>query len=86
MTFDPAVYDKPKVDMQNEPGLSDADWLARFVAFMTTEGMKQAADEFKDELPDYAADAAPRYLVDRKEYVSPEEAAETDISYWEDEE
>lgn len=86
MTFDPTVYEKPKVDMQEEPNLPEDQWIARFVAFMTTEGMKQASDEFKDELPDYAASVAPSYLVDRKEYVSPEEAAETDMSYWEDEE
>lgn len=82
--FDPAYYD-PKTDYQREPGLTDAEWTDRFIAYMTTEGMKYADDSFKAELPEYARGVAPSYLDTRKEYIDPEEAAWTDISYWEEE-
>jgi hypothetical protein len=85
MTFDPTVYER-KQDFQREPELSDEQWVERFVAFMIEEGNKQAADEFKAELSEYAKKIASTYLADRKDFVSPEEAAETDMSYWENEE
>jgi len=85
MAFDPRVYER-KTDFQREPSLSDEKWIERFIAFLVTEGKKNATEDFARELPEYAKRVAPTYLVDRRDYVSPEEAAETDISYWESEE
>lgn len=84
MTFDPNYYE-PKV-FERDPALPEAAWIDRFVAHMLAEGPKQANEEFKAELPQYARKVAPTYLVDRKQYQDPEEAAWTDMSYWEDEE
>lgn len=86
MTFDPTVYAKPTVDMQEEPNLPEAQWIERFVAHMKKIGEKQASKSFKAQMDSYARDVAPSYMEDRKEYADPEEAAETDASYWEDEE
>jgi len=83
MGFDPSFYTKPRIDMQAEPGLTDDEWKARFIAHLLEEGARAASDDFKAELPKWAADMAPEYVKDRLEYVSPEEAADTDISYWE---
>lgn len=85
MNFDPTHY-APKGDMQAEPFLPDDAWIARFVAYMKTEGEKQANDKFRPEVESYAKQVAPSYLADRKSYRDPEEAAFTDLSYWEDEE
>lgn len=85
MMFDPTVYQSAN-DYQREPELSDEEWCKRFAAYIVAEGEKYAADSFKAELAKYGADTARSYLPDRKEYVMPEEAAWTDISYWEDEE
>lgn len=85
MSFDPSVYQSNE-DYQKEPGLSDADWTERFVAHMKKLAEKCAAPDFLTEMDSYARDTAPSYLETRKEYVSPEEAAETDVGYWEDEE
>lgn len=86
MAFDPERYTKPNVDFQNEPGLTDEQWKARFIAHLIAEGTKAANNDFKPDVPKWAADMAPEYLKDRREYVSPEEAADTDISYWENDE
>ena len=86
MTFDPSVYEKPDHDMQQEPNLSDGEWVERFVAAIIKDGTPRATDDFRRELPEYAQEVASSYLKDRREYVSPEEAAETDIGYWEDDE
>ena len=72
--------------MQEEPGLTDEQWKERFIAHMLKAGLPAASDDFKVDLPKWAADMAPEYVKDRLEYVSPEEAAETDIGYWENEE
>jgi hypothetical protein len=85
-TFDPSVYDRSKVDYQKEPQLPDDQWIERFVAHMKKLAEKCAAPDFLAEMDSYARDTAPSYLVTRKEYADPEEAAETDVSYWEDEE
>lgn len=69
-------------DFQKEPALSDETWLERFIARMIAVGSKCAAPDF--DVPGYAKEAAPSYLVDRQHYVDPEEAADTDISYWEE--
>jgi hypothetical protein len=84
--FDPSVYDRSHVDFQNEPDLSAEKWTGRFVAHMKKLAEKLAAPDFLAEMDDYARDCAPSYLEDRKEYATPEEAAETDVSYWENEE
>lgn len=86
MTFDPSVY--ASSDHQTEPtrSLSEADWVKRFVASVIAQGTDHADDEFKEELPQYAASVAQSYLADRMEYATPEEAAWVDISYWESEE
>lgn len=86
MTFDPSVYDRSKVDFQNEPNLSAEQWTARFIAHMKKLAEKCAAPDFLAEMDHYAGQTAPEYLVERHEYVSPEEAAETDVSYWESDE
>lgn len=85
MTFDPSVYEA-KRDFQTEPNLSDEEWLRRFIASLVSQGMESAEEKFKAELPHYAEQVAPSYLADRAHYTTPEEAAWTDISYWEDEE
>lgn len=86
MTFDPSVYDRSSVDFQKEPNLPADQWTERFVAHMKKLAEKCAAPDFLAEMEEYARDTAPSYLEDRKEYVDPEEAAETDVSYWEPEE
>ena len=68
-------------DFQKDPSLSDEVWLARFVAHMIAIASKCAAPDFN--VAEYAKQAAPTYLPDRRAFVDPEEAAETDISYWE---
>lgn len=83
-TFDPSVY-TPK-DIEADSSLSDAAWTERFIAHLIKAGSPVADDGFRAELPDYARNVAPAYLETRKEYIDPEEAAETDISYWESEE
>lgn len=85
MTFDPSVYERIE-DYQKEPDLPADQWTERFVAHMKKLAEKCAAPDFLAEMDEYARDTAPSYLEDRKEYVSPEEAAETDVSYWENEE
>lgn len=85
-SFDPSVYDKPDVDFQTEPDLPDDRWIERFVAHMKAIAERCAAPNFLKEMDGYARDVAPAYLVDRKEYVTPEEAAEEDIGCWESEE
>lgn len=82
MTFDPSVYDPSSVDFQKEPDLTDDQWTERFVAHLKRIGEKQATPEFQAEMDGYARDSAPSYLETRKEYVSPEEAAETDAGEW----
>lgn len=68
-------------DFQTEPRLSNEDWLNRFVARMT----KGLAGEELAEIEDYARNqAGPAYLEERHEYESPEDAADTDISYMEE--
>jgi len=84
--FDPSVYDRSAVDFQKEPALPADQWIDRFIARMKKIAEKCAAPDFLAEMDDYARDTAPSYLEDRKEYVTPEEAAETDVSYWESEE
>jgi hypothetical protein len=69
-------------DVQKEPALPDEQWIARFIAHMVAVGTKCAAPDF--DVPEYAKQAAPSYLLDRREYIDPEEAADTDISYWEE--
>lgn len=59
---------------------------ASTVARMKALAKRLAAPDFLAEMDGYARDAAPSYLENRKEYVTPEEAAETDVSYWESEE
>jgi hypothetical protein len=86
MTFDPSIYDRSNEDYQKEPGLPDDQWTERFVARMKKIGEHCASPDFLAEMDSYARDTAPSYLETRKEYVSPEEAAETDASYWENEE
>jgi hypothetical protein len=81
MTFDPTVYDRSTVDFQKEPDLPADQWIERFVASMKRLAEKCAAPEFLAEMDEYARGTAPSYLEDRKEYVTPEEAAETDVSY-----
>ena len=85
-TFDPSVYDRSSIDYQREPNLPDNEWIGRFVAYMKKLAEKCAAPDFLAEMDSYARDVAPSYLETRKEYESPEEAAETDVSYWESEE
>jgi hypothetical protein len=85
MSFDPSVYDRSD-DFQNEPNLPADQWIERFVTHMKKIAEKCAAPDFLAEMEEYARDTAPSYLVDRKEYVTPEEAAETDVSYWESDE
>lgn len=84
--FDPSVYDRPDVDYQRESALPDDQWIERFVTRMKMIAMQVAAPDFLAEMDGYARDVAPSYLVDRKEYVTPEEAAEDDIGCWESEE
>lgn len=87
MTFNPSVYQRPDdFDMQIDPTLPDEAWLERFYAHMIKVGGPVADDKFRSELAAYAKFIAMTYLKDRKEYVDPEEAADTDISYWEDDE
>jgi hypothetical protein len=86
MAFVPSFYEKPQANMQTESLLSDEEWKQGFVAHMIEEGTKCADDGFKPEVPDWARQMADSYVKDRAEYVSPEEAADTDISYWESEE
>jgi len=85
MTFDPSVYDHSSEDYQKEPALPDDQWNERFVIHMKKLAEKCAAPDFLAEMDSYARSTAPTYLEDRKQYVSPEEAAETDVSYWEEE-
>ena len=86
MPFDPTVYARV-TDHQSEPLLPDSEWIARFVARMVAEGKAgAAADEFLNDLERYANETAASYLQERKGYASPEEAADSDISYWESEE
>lgn len=84
--FDPSVYDRPDVDFQKEPALPDDRWIERFVTHMKMIAEHAAAPDFLAEMDGYARAVAPSYLVDRKEYVIPEEAAEEDIGCWESEE
>lgn len=84
--FDPRVYDRSNVNYETDPSLSDAEWIERFVAHVKKLGETCAADDFKKELDGYARSTAPSYMETRKEYVNPEEAAETDVSCWESEE
>jgi len=86
MAFDPAVYARTNEDYQQEPNLPADAWVDRFVAHLKKIGEKCATPDFQDEMEEYARDVAPSYLETRNEYVSPEEAAETDASYWESEE
>ena len=68
-------------DFQTEPKLSPEDWLNRFVARMTN-GL---TGEELAEIEEYARNhAGPSYLEERHEYESPEDAADTDISYMEE--
>lgn len=85
MSFDPSVYERTE-DYQEAPDLPADQWTERFVAHMKKLAEKCAAPDFLAEMDDYARATAPSYLDDRKEYVTPEEAAETDVSYWENEE
>ena len=82
--FDPTVYDRSKHDYQREPDLSADQWVERFVTHMKALAKKCAAPDFLAEMDGYARETAPSYLEDRREYVTPEEAAETDVSYWEE--
>lgn len=86
MAFDPSAYDRSHVDYQKEPNLSEDQWVERFVARMKKLGETCAKESFKPEVEAYARDCASAYYADRHEYVDPEEAAETDVSYWESEE
>ena len=86
MTFDPAVYARTNEDYQEEPNLPAEQWTERFVVHMKKLAEKCAAPDFLAEMDEYARGTAPSYLETRNEYVSPEEAAETDVSYWESEE
>ncbi|WP_341702562.1 hypothetical protein [Ferrovibrio sp.] len=66
-----------------EPRLSDDEWKERFIKHMLAK--VPPADEVEARTaPDYARQAADAYLPNRDEYDSPEEAADTDISYWEE--
>jgi hypothetical protein len=67
--------------IEKDPALSAETWIARFVSRMVEIG-GQVSDAH--DVAAYAKEAAPTYLVDRAEYVDPEEAADTDISYWEE--
>jgi hypothetical protein len=84
MAFDPSIYSAPNCEA--DATVSDAVWIERFVAHLIKEGSPVADDEFRADLPSYARKVAPDYLKTRGEYIDPEEAAETDISYWENEE
>jgi hypothetical protein len=86
MSFDPSIYDRSKVDFQKNPDLPPDQWIERFVAHMKKIAEKCATPDFLAEMDEYARDCAPSYLEERNEYVSPEEAALTDASYWEPEE
>jgi hypothetical protein len=85
-SFDPSVYDRSPVDYQKEPDLPAEQWIERFVSHMKAVAEKYAAPDFLAEMDGYARETAPSYLEDRKEYVTPEEAADTDVGYWESEE
>ncbi len=85
MTFDPSVY-QTKTDFQREPDLPKDAWIERFVAHMKELAKTAAAPDFLAEMDKYSRDVAPSYEEQRREYVDPEEAAETDVGYWEDEE
>jgi hypothetical protein len=85
-SFDPTVYDRPAVNYEKEPDLPADQWIERFVAHLKKIGEKYAAPDFQAEMDGYARDTAPSYLETRNEYTCPEEAAETDASYWESEE
>ena len=69
-------------DFQIEPKLSEAEWCARFAAHIMKSALIYAGT--RDELLEYAEMAAKQYLPDRREYTDPEEAASTDVGYWED--
>jgi hypothetical protein len=60
------------------------EFVARFKAHM----LATAGDKFEDgsSIAEYADEAAPAYWAEQhKDGESPEECAEADISYWEDE-
>jgi hypothetical protein len=84
-SFDPSLYDR-KTNIDADPALGEAEWIERFVAHLIAEGTPVADESFKAEVPEYARRVARDYLQTRKDYVTPEEAADTDISYWEDDE
>jgi hypothetical protein len=86
MTFDPSVYERSKTDYQKEPALPADQWIERFVAHMKELAKTAATPEFLAEMDEYARDVAPSYLAERTDYVDPEEAADIDVGYWENEE
>ena len=85
MAFNPSFYERTE-DYQREPNLPEDQWIERFVAHMKKIAEKYATPDFLAEMDSYARETAPTYMEDRKEYATPEEAAETDASYWESEE
>lgn len=71
----------------SEPVLTDEQWKQRFIDRMLRVGPEVGtrateADDQADRA--YAKQAAESYVKDRADYGSPEEAADTDISYWEE--
>jgi hypothetical protein len=70
-------------NFESNPTLSDEQWCADFVAFMVKIGGPMFAGPL-GELREYAEQAARAYLPNRREYTGADEAAGTDISYWED--
>lgn len=54
--------------------ISNEEWKSRFVAHMIAHDL---------EAQKYAESIVDCYLLDRNEYDSPEEAAQSDIDYWE---